>query len=115
VPENWIPFVPTATSTTALAAPGLEQGVLRRQGLQLTAADLLVQPRTGLLQLHPGQPYPLHEHEVPAAGVRVEGRSYRARWHGGRTISWFGRQRGPSQPGGSSGLAFDQLLPGPAA
>jgi hypothetical protein len=112
VPENWIPFVPTATSTTALAAPGLEQGVLARQGLRLSAAEAEVQPRTGLLQLRPGQPYPLHEHEVPPAGVRIDGLSYRARWHGGRTLSWFGRQRGPSQLGGASGLAFDQLVPG---
>jgi hypothetical protein len=110
VPENWIPFVPL--DDEGPVAPGLEQGVLQRQGLLLAGPDLLVQPRTGLLQLHAGQSYPLHEHEVPTTGVRVEGRSYRARWHDGRTISWFGRQRGPAQPGGSSGLAFDKLLPG---
>lgn len=112
VPENWIPFVPTATSATTQAAPGLEQGVLARQGLSLSATAAEVQPRTGLLQLRAGQPYPLHEHEVPPAGVRIDGLSYRARWHGGRTLSWFGRQRGPSQLGGASGLAFDQLVPG---
>ena len=107
VPENWIPFVPTTT-----AAPGLEQGVVYRQGLSLSRTAAEVLPRTSLLQLRPGQPYLLHEHEVPPAGVRVDGLSYRARWHGGRTLHWFGRQRGAAQLGGSSGLAFDQLVSG---
>jgi hypothetical protein len=54
----------------------------------------------------------LHEHELPPAGLRVEGLPYRARWYGGRAVAWFGRQRGPALPGGSSGLAFDVLAPG---
>lgn len=104
VPENWVPFVPvtTADSTTTLV-----QGALPRQvpGFALP----VVEPRTALLQLHPNEPYVLHEHELPPAGLRVEGLSYRARWLGGCTVAWFGRQRGPAQSGGSSGLAFDQL------
>lgn len=107
VPENWLPFVPVVDAATGAAA--LEQGALARQGLGLAGADGLVQPRTALLQLRPGEPYRLREHEVPPAGVRVDGQCYRARWHDGRTVSWFGRQRGPAQPGGSSGLVFDQL------
>ncbi|GAB3639280.1 hypothetical protein GCM10027422_48710 [Hymenobacter arcticus] len=107
VPENWIPFVPSSAG-----APGLEQAVLHRQGLTLSGLAAEVLPRTGLLQLRPGQAYPLHEHEVPPTGVRVEGLNYRARWHDGRTLNWFGRQRGPAQLSGASGLAFDQLVPG---
>ncbi|GAB3638756.1 hypothetical protein GCM10027422_43460 [Hymenobacter arcticus] len=114
VPENWLPFVPVQAAN---GSPALEQGLLPRQvpgrTFLPTDAAYYVQPRTPLLQLHgPTAPYRLHEHEVPAAGVRVEGRSYRARWLDGRVLHWFGRQRGPAQPGGSSGLAFDLLLPG---
>ncbi|MGI4735266.1 MAG: hypothetical protein ACRYG7_08820 [Janthinobacterium lividum] len=110
VPENWVPFLPV---TTAEGGTTLWQGALPRQVPRLTLPA--VQPRTVLLQGDLTQPYLLHEHEVPPAGVRVEGRSYRARWHNGRTISWFGRLRGPVQVTGSSGLAFDQLLPGQSA
>jgi hypothetical protein len=108
VPENWLPFVAVPRNPADATSPNtLEQGVLRRQVPGFTATE--VQPRTSLLQLHPGLPYRLHEHEVPPAGLRVEGASYRVRWHDGRTLHWFGRRRGPAQVSGSSGLAFDQL------
>ncbi|WP_035562929.1 hypothetical protein [Hymenobacter sp. IS2118] len=113
VPENWLPFVPMFDNATGLTV--LEQGVLPRQGVSLDQADpeAVVQPRTALLQLNPNAPYRLHEHEIPPSGVRVDGSCYRVRWYDGRTVLWFGRHRGPAQPGGSSGLAFDQLKPGP--
>jgi len=107
VPENWVPFVPV---TAADRTTTLVQGALPRQVPNLPALPA-VTPRTSLLQLHPAEPYVLHEHELPPAGVRVEGLSYRTRWLGGRTVSWFGRQRGPALAGGSSGLAFDLLVP----
>lgn len=111
VPENWLPFMPVLDATTGVLA--LEQGVFERQlpGLATTT----VQPRTALLQLHPTEPYRLHEHEVPPTGVRVDGSCYRARWYDGRTVLWFGRQRGPAQLMGGSGLVFDQLKPGTLA
>jgi hypothetical protein len=112
VPENWLPFVPVLNEA---GTAGLEQGVLERQLPGLTQAATPVQPRTALLQLHPTEPYRLHEHEVPPAGVRVDGNCYRARWYDGRTLHWFGRQRGPAQSGGSSGLFFDQLKTSSAA
>lgn len=113
VPENWLPFVPVLAAQTG--QPTLEQGVFERQvpGLPLPSSETLVAPRTALLQLHPTASYRLNEHEVPPAGVRIEGQNYRARWYGGRTLLWFGRQRGPAQPGGSSGLVFDQLQTSP--
>lgn len=109
VPENWVPFVLATDST---GRPTLAQGALPRQvaGLALPA----VQPRTTLLQGDLSQPYYLHEHEIPAAGMRVEGYNYRARWYNGRVVNWFGRQRGPAQLAGSSGLVFDQLRSGQA-
>ncbi|MBD2770259.1 hypothetical protein IC235_20425 [Hymenobacter sp. BT664] len=113
VPENWLPFVPTFDVASGLTV--LEQGVLPRQGLSLNPAapEAVVQPRTALLQLHPNERYQLHEHEIPPTGVRVDGSCYRVRWYDGRTVLWFGRHRGPAQPGGGSGLVFDQLKPGP--
>jgi hypothetical protein len=108
VPENWVPFVP---QTAAAGTTTLVQGALARQVPGLAGLPA-VAPRTSLLLLHPTEPYVLHEHELPPAGLRVEGLSYRARWHGGRAVGWFGRQRGPAQSGGSSGLAFDLLTPG---
>jgi hypothetical protein len=107
VPENWVPFI---DATDSDGRPVLAQGALPRQvpGLPLP----VVQPRTVLLQGDLSKPYYLHEHEVPPAGVRIEGLCYRARWYDGRTVNWFGRQRGPAQLGGSSGLVFDQLRPG---
>jgi len=108
VPENWLPFVAVPRDPTTTGSPHvLEQGVLLRQVPGFTSTE--VAPRTSLLQLHAGQPYCLHEHEVPPAGLRVEGASYRVRWHDGRTLHWFGRRRGVAPAGGSSGLAFDQL------
>ena len=116
VAENWLPFVPLTDAVAGTTH--LEQGVLKRaselvSGLSLSETAAYVQPRTSLLQLRPGAPYRLHEHEVPPVGIRIEGQCYRARWHDGRTVLWFGRQRGPAQPGGSSGLLFDQLKPRP--
>lgn len=111
VPENWLPFVPVFDDATGLTV--LEQGVLPRPGFALANPDAVVQPRTALLQLQPNAPYRLHEHEIPPTGVRVDGSCYRVRWYDGRTVLWFGRHRATAQPGGSSGLAFDQLKPGP--
>jgi len=108
VPENWVPFVP---APPAAGAPTLLQGALPRQVPGLPSLPA-VAPRTSLLLLGPTAPYVLHEHELPPAGLRVEGLPYRARWYGGRAVGWFGRQRGPALPGGSSGLAFDVLAPG---
>nr|GEU80796.1 hypothetical protein [Tanacetum cinerariifolium] len=97
VPENWLPFVPITNISTNVAM--LEQGVFERQvpGLILTGSNATIQPRTALLQLHPNAAYRLHEHEVPPTGMRVEANCYRARWYGGRTLHWLGRQRGPAR------------------
>ena len=111
VPENWLPFVPMFDAATGQTV--LEQGVLPRPGFDLASLDAVVQPRTALLQLHSNAPYRLHEHEVPPTGVRIDGSCYRVRWYDGRTVLWLGRHRATAQPGGSSGLAFDQLKPGP--
>ena len=105
VPENWVPFVPAADAT---GRPSLAQGALPRQVAGLPNLPA-VQPRTTLLQGELNQPYYLHAHEVLPTGTAIQGLSYRARWYGGRTVSWFGRQRGPAQLSGSSGLVFDQL------
>lgn len=114
--ENWIPFVPRQepvppplTNDSYLA---LEQGEMLRQveGLVLKPEDLTIKPRTSLLK-YPETNYLIHERQVPPVGVRIEGNYRRARWFDGTTVTWYGRRRGNGRPGGSSGLAYDQLLP----
>lgn len=111
VAENWIPFVLTQTGQGVVQ---LEQGAMLRyvEGVNLPAADSVVQPRTTLLNLGaPTDNYIVREHRVPPAGIRVDGNYRRARWFDGRTVVWYARDRSPGRGNGSSGLAYDQLLP----
>ena len=113
--ENWIPFVPllSPNSASQKAFLALEQGEMLRQveGLVLANVnDRTIKPRTSLLK-YPALNYLVHEREVPPVGVRLEGNYRRARWFNGATFTWYGRSRGVGRTGGSSGLAYDQLLP----
>ncbi|MGB8860899.1 MAG: hypothetical protein WCC60_16685, partial [Ilumatobacteraceae bacterium] len=116
VPENWIPFIP-------VHVPGdnreiqLQRASMPRllDGTQGQVPDK-VKPvtrfiREGLDQLNPAT-YFLAEEEVSRAGVRIESRWQRCRWLDGRVVTWLGYQRRAGLGGhGTSGLAFDQLLP----
>jgi hypothetical protein len=113
-PENWIPFIPVYNPGSnrelrlqRAAMPRLVPGV----------AETPVRPRGAFLRvgLDLGQPYFIHEEEVPKAGV-VLTRSYqRTRWLNGQIITWLGRQK---QAGarfarsgqGSSGLVWDRIV-----
>ncbi|GAA4364080.1 hypothetical protein GCM10023185_33280 [Hymenobacter saemangeumensis] len=112
VAENWIPFVPRPAAGDAYE---LLQGemVRRVDGLDdFNPGDDTVKPRTTLLNLVPApQEYVLQEHSVPPTGIRVDSAFRRARWYNGETVLWFGRSLGPGRSAGSSGLAYDQLLP----
>jgi hypothetical protein len=113
--ENWIPFVPRVEGT--LLAPdsylALAQGEMLRQvdGLVLREPDQTIKPRTSLLKYPEDVAYLVHERQVPPVGVRLEGNYRRARWFDGATYTWYGRSRSNGRDGGSSGLAYDQLLP----
>lgn len=112
VAENWIPFIPVhipgnnrQTQLQRSSMPRLLEG--DTQPLQK------VKPRTGLLRygLDAGQPYILHEEEVPRAGIRVTQSYQRARWTNGRVYTWMGVRKQTGRGEKSSGLAFDQIIP----
>lgn len=113
--ENWIPFVPRTegASSSPESYLALAQGEMLRQvdGLVLRDADQTVKPRTSLLKYPADVPYLIHERQVPPVGVRLEGHYRRTRWFDGTTLTWYCRSRGNGRDGGSSGLAYDQLLP----
>jgi hypothetical protein len=112
VPENWIPFIP-------VHVPGSNREV------QLQRARLpriipggppiagTVEPRTIILRegLDQGQPYFIHEEEVPRAGARVLQTYERTRWTGGRVYTWMRARKQTGRGEGSSGLAFDEIVP----
>jgi hypothetical protein len=117
VPENWIPFVP-------VHVPGSNRQVqLQRSAMPrivLGLATQPVQPRTALLREGrdgPGgaQPYFLFEEEVGRAGTVVTQSFQRTRALGGRAVLWVGAGRTVGHGEGSSGLAFDRLVPLPPA
>jgi hypothetical protein len=74
-----------------------------------------IEPRTALmrrgLDQHPQQPYFLHEEEVPRAGIQVSTAFQRTRTRTGETLVWLGARKKTGRGEGSSGLAFDRLVP----
>lgn len=121
VPENWIPFMPVQIS---------KNNVLDVREIQLQRSSMLriypgmeapyarIKPRTVLLRegldLPPGdpkKPYFISEEEVPRAGVRVFQSYQRTRWLDGRVFTWLGIRKQVGRGEGSSGLAFDQVIP----
>jgi hypothetical protein len=115
VPENWIPFVPVHVD-------GDNRSIqLQRAALPRILADppVKVQPRTMLLRqgldATPAQQYFVQEAEISRAGTRVFQAYQRTRWTDGRVWTWLGVRRQTGRGEGSSGLAFDQLIPVPPA
>jgi hypothetical protein len=114
VPENWIPFIP-------VHVPGSNREIqLQRAALpRILAGDpnppVKVQPRTVLLRegldRMPQQTYFVHEEEVPRAGASLRQAFQRTRWTGGRVYTWLRVRRQTGRGEGSSGLAFDRILP----
>jgi len=110
VPENWIPFVP-------VHVPGSTREIqLRRAAMpRLIDGDPNppepIRPRTALLRhnLGSGDPYDLHEEEVPRAGAKISQSFQRTRWYGGEVFTWLGVRKQTGRGEKSSGLRFDQL------
>jgi hypothetical protein len=116
VPENWIPFVPVH-----------KDGDVRQTKLQRAAMPRLldgdhglparIRPRSALLREGlgslPRESMFVENEEVPRAGARLVDGFRRTRWYGGRTFVWRGIRKHTGRGEGSSGLAFDQLLPKP--
>jgi hypothetical protein len=110
VPENWIPFI-------AAHKPGSNREIhFQRASMpRITALfePYAVRPRSPLLrkdisdQDQQQTPYFLEEEEIPRAGAVVKGTYQRARWYGGKVVTWFGRRKQTGRGEGSSGLRFD--------
>lgn len=113
VPENWIPFVPTH-----------EKGSV--QFIHLQRASMLrfiegdpkapkIKPRTDLLRegldKKPVDVYFIQEEEVPRSGVHVSQSFQRTRWYAGKVFTWLGVRKRTGRGEGSSGLAFDRIVP----
>ncbi|THH35623.1 hypothetical protein [Neolewinella litorea] len=114
LPENWIPF-------QATRLPGsTEQIQLQRSSmLRFFTGDperpRKIKPRNTLLRPgldeRPVEPYFLAEEEVPRSGVVVSQSFQRTRWYDGRVFTWLGVRKQVGRGEGSSGLAFDRVLP----
>jgi hypothetical protein len=74
-----------------------------------------VRPRTTLLRpgLDAGQPYYVHEEEVPRVGTRLSLAFYRTRWYDGRPVIWLGARRATGRGEARSGLDWDLIATTP--
>ena len=110
VPENWIPFIP-------VHVPGDNREIQLQRGAMPRVLDgevttpVKVRPRTTLLSpgLDAGQPYFVHEEEVPRVGTRLTVAYRRTRWHDGRVVVWLGARRATGRGEASSGLDWDRI------
>ena len=113
VPEQWIPFIPVHLD-----------GDTREVQLQRAAMPRFlkndpnpfpdkVRPRTSLLMegLEAKLPFYVYEEEIPRDGVVVYQSFQRTRWKDGSVFVWFGSHKTNGRGEGSSGLAFDRILP----
>ena len=114
VPEHWIPFVPVHIENQ-MREIQLQRASLPRILENNPDVPKKVEPRTSLLRegldLAPPQTYFVHEEEVGRAGVAVRLSYQRTRWYDGRVLTWLGIKKQTGRGGGSSGLAFDQVVP----
>ena len=110
VPENWIPFIATHEPGSNRQVR-LQRGAMPRLTDQMS--DSVVRPRGEILRagLAQGQPYFLHEEEVPRAGVVVDRSFQRARGVNGEVFTWLGRRKRTGRGEGGSGLVFDRVVP----
>jgi hypothetical protein len=97
VPRNWHPFMP-------VHVPGSSRSVMLQRA-RLPGSDRTILGRV----LAVPSPYYVNEEDVPRAGRVVRRGFRRARWTGGSTFLWLGRQVSTGRGEGSSGLAFDQV------
>jgi hypothetical protein len=100
VPDHWIPLVPRSIGLRAIR---LDRGVM------VDPSGTTFPPLGRILE--PERQLSLFEEEVPRAGLQVDRAWQVARTADGSSVAWIGRRKRPGRGEGSSGLAFDQLLP----
>ncbi|HLO02258.1 MAG TPA: hypothetical protein VK191_04015 [Symbiobacteriaceae bacterium] len=99
VPDHWTPLLPERLAD--------KRSIRLVRGRLLRALDGEVAPPPKGELLTPAQPLALYEEEVPRAGARVTRQYQYARWNGGSSHLWIGRQKGAGRGEGASGLRFD--------
>jgi hypothetical protein len=114
VPENWIPFVPVHVEGSNREIQ-LQRGAMPRILKGGPDSPDKVRPRTTLLnegrENKTKKPYFIFEEEIPRAGCQVSLSFRRTRWYDGRVVTWLGIRKNTGRGEGSSGLAFDQIIP----
>lgn len=115
VPEHWIPFVPVHIKEDDNREIQLQRASMLRIIEGDTVKPAKIKPETSLmregLEDEPKLPYYVREEEVPRAGVQVIEAFQRTRWINGEVFVWLGNQKKTGRGEGSSGLAFDQIIP----
>ncbi len=104
VPDNWIPFMPVASS----AGLKLQRGrVLKLDGTNefVVAEGLILNPTTTT-----ANGFSIFEEEIPREGIRITRTCQYARWQDGSSHLWIGRRKRIGRGEGSSGLRFDTLI-----
>ncbi|MQA95429.1 MAG: hypothetical protein GEV11_12550 [Streptosporangiales bacterium] len=114
VPENWIPFIPVHVPDSNREIQ-LQRGAMPRVLNGQVSPPIKVRPRTTLLRegLDAGDPYFVHEEEVPRAGTRLTAAYNRTRAHDGKPVLWYSYHRMTGRGEGSSSLDWDRLIDQP--
>lgn len=114
VPEQWIPFIPVHLDHNKREIQ-LQRAAMPRILENDSNIPNKIEPRTSLLRegldQNPKQPYFVHEEEIPRAGAKIHKSFQRTRWYNGKVYNWVGIRKQVGRGEGSSGLAFDQIIP----
>ena len=114
VPEQWIPFIPVHLDANQREIQ-LQRASMPRILENDPNTPKKIEARTTLLREgldeSPKLPYFIHEEEIPRAGIQVHKSFQRTRWYDGRVFTWLGIRKQVGRGEGSSGLAFDQIIP----
>jgi hypothetical protein len=114
VPEEWIPLVPVHLEGSNREIQ-LQRAALPRILRNDQRKPLKIEPRTSLLreglEAEEKTLYFIHEEEISRAGIKVHKSFQRTRWYDGRIYTWLGIRKQVGKGSGSSGLAFDQIVP----
>lgn len=112
IPENWIPFIPVHVPDQNRHIQ-LQRAAMPRILEASEEKPDKVRPRTSLLKggLEEKEPFFVYDEEVSRNGIVVSQSYQRTRWKNGRVYLWFGSRKTTGRGEGSSGLAFDRILP----
>ena len=122
VPESWIPLAPVRLEGEATARALLQGAMPRIPAIDPARDDAgqpilknnVVLPRGAILARDPvNNPNVIFEEEVLRDGILVRRRLRHTRWVNGRPYTWAAFEKRSGRGEGSSGLAFDQVVPKP--